>query len=709
MAGNSSPFDHEVSRNSQVLASVATCDRESRLLALAATLRVCGEKEADQIAAEITANLALTSRTWGWKIPRIAQPWWELFYSRYLLERENRACGTAVAALISRWTSLSVVVRQAALGCRAGLSRRGDWMAGESASAPERESLVRFAVEAAEVALLPVAIAGVLDADTNVAGAAEESLVLAAASMANANIRELGVRPQGGREQAFSHAEVGWRAALHAAVAGLCERYQEHRRRGVLGAALALLDRRTMAYARTESGDPLARWLLSGSQESHPAFRSMLRRNVGPLSRLRAWEWLTREPMLAAAVERVAWADSPAEHEAVLCAAHLIENPRRADRVGLIPVKKATQAGPIPDVGAIPMLSVDARRGLVRLIQGVRTTVEQKEGLLSPILADPDSVTRLAAVGALPAPAVLDYCFDADEGVATAATLKWSWTSEATGRSPVLGHLERSGHSGLRWLAGLEREANSELSRLSEWKKLREDRAACIEGLRSTIRAGDRQQRLGAILGAQRLGVQPEVEFELLSVLSETLEPRDDGKLVAAAVTALGGAGTGSALEAVQRCLQHSIARVRSNAAEALGRAMRGRGDLPFSAPRLYESMIEMKHEGSHRVRATVLREVLSAASPQRGGTGYEPVAAEGLVEMLDDSRATHRLAALWAVERVTAGPEVGDSLSRRWNALASRVAELTHDEEDEAVRRRAVRCARRMLARMRSPLEVAA
>ena len=123
----------------------------------------------------------------------------------------------------------------------------------------------------------------------------------------------------------------------------------------------------------------------------------------------------------------------------------------------------------------------------------------------------------------------------------------------------------------------------------------------------------------------------------------------------------------------------------------------RGRGDLPFAEPRLYESLMELKCDANHRVRASVLRGILRAASPDWGGTGYEPVVADELVRMLEDERPMHRVAGLWAVERVTACP--GESVARRWDRLASLVAGLARDETDDAVQRRAMWCARRMLA----------
>lgn len=546
-----------------------------------------------------------------------------------------------------------------------------------------------------------------MDADADIARVAEEGLAQAGAGLAGANIRELGVRPDALWEPLPVPQDAEWQRMLRAGLASLCEAYQDHRRTGVLGAAVAALNRGAMAFADTDQGDPLAKWLLGGSPNSHPALRSMLRRSVGALGRLRAWEWLTREPVMAAAVERFAWAELPAEHDAVLRAAHLIENPDRAERIRLIQVKGSGGRGPVPDATVLTGLGVEAKRGMARMCTGLAATDSEREEWLSPFLAEMDAGVRLSVVTALGAGAVMDYCFDPEEAIATCATLKWNsngGVSEAE-RRRVFENLERSPHASLRWMARVERESesgiSSELSRLRELTELSQNRPETVEAIRAAIGTGSDERRLDAIMMARRLGVQSQVELELLGVVGGSVEADELGKLAAAAVSALGEAGSESAAEAVRACLGHPVARVRSNAVESLARRLRGRGDLPFCSPRLYEAMIEMKDEGSHRVRATALREILSASSPTRGGTGYEPTAAEGLLSMLGDDRPAHRLAALWAVERVASAGEVGDSLARRWDTMASCVAELTVYEGDEAVRRRAVRCARRMLARM--------
>jgi hypothetical protein len=335
------------------------------------------------------------------------------------------------------------------------------------------------------------------------------------------------------------------------------------------------------------------------------------------------------------------------------------------------------------------------------------------------LLTDPDAAVRLSAVQALPVCAVLDYCYDNDAAVSEAASVKWISEATATDseRARVAGNMARSPHAGVRWLGELELErgaqwsCNNEMALASEWLRIAADRPVVVQSLRSALRTGTGDIQLAAMMAARRMGLQPEVELELLEVLGTDLNREETGasagKLLGAAASALGEIGSASALEAVRACMRHPIARVRANAAEALARRYRGKGDLPYAEPRLYETMIEMKDEGHHRVRSSAICAILRAASPECGGTGYEPTAADGLIQMLDDDRPMHRLAGLWAAERVVSR-DVGDSIARRWDVMASRVAELARDETDGAVRRRAHRCARRMLARMNQGAEIA-
>jgi hypothetical protein len=250
-----------------------------------------------------------------------------------------------------------------------------------------------------------------------------------------------------------------------------------------------------------------------------------------------------------------------------------------------------------------------------------------------------------------------------------------------TERSRVAANLTRSPHFSVRRLAS------------AFLQQSRREAAANLDLLRAAIRTTSGEDRLRAIQHARRLGLQRSIELELLSILSAAT---DSEAVLASAVSALGEAGSNSSAEAVELCLSHALPRLRANAAESLVKRSLGRGDLAAQSPRLYDALIEMKSDPSHRVRGSAIRAMLRAACPEWGGTGFEPAAADELLKMLEDDRPMHRLAGLWAAEH--AGE--GESIRRRWDQLASRVAHLAADDPDDAVQRRAVWCARRLLSR---------
>jgi hypothetical protein len=133
---------------------------------------------------------------------------------------------------------------------------------------------------------------------------------------------------------------------------------------------------------------------------------------------------------------------------------------------------------------------------------------------------------------------------------------------------------------------------------------------------------------------------------------------------------------------------------VRANAAEAvLGRVSR------LGEPTAVDTAIlELKSDPHHRARASVLRALLGGPEPLDVGAMPE------LVSMLGDPRPLHRLAGLWAVERLALAPApgAGSPVVQRLGDFSTLVAQAARSEPEEAVRERAVRCAARMLARVR-------
>ncbi|MBX3377227.1 MAG: HEAT repeat domain-containing protein [Phycisphaeraceae bacterium] len=639
-------------------------------LAFAAALRIAHESEADTLADALIRQLE------AWPVPsKDNHSWIAALRNRRSRKHLYIARRTCDPALINAWRHLSAPHRRRAMHLLQG--RVHQVLAAALRQAAASESIARFIGDSGDPTLLTALLPIISDADPRAASAAEESLVHVSQTLAPCPASHDFPSPS-----SFEYLEVAPKsisveslAALRAQLADLCITFPDHRRKGVLAAAVSLLGSASIAFG----GDPLGRWFLDEAAGSHPALRSMLRRGTGPLSRARAWEWLTRPALATAVEERLGRADSPDEFAAVLERSHLLENPRRAAR--LDGLRQRRRIPLLPALDAVAPLSPSARRGVPRM-----PGVDEPE--LLALLPDPDDAARLGAAAALPCTSVLDFCFDPSEPIARFAAVRW-WLGvggvSGQERSRVAANLTRSPHPSVRRLGS------------AFLQHSRRDAAANLDLLRAAIRTTSGEDRLRAIQHARRLGLQRSIELELLSILSAAA---DSEAVLASAVSALGEAGSNSSAEAVELCLSHALPRIRSNAAESLVKRSLGRGDLAAQSPRLYDSLIEMKSDPSHRVRASAIRAMLRAACPEWGGTGFEPAAADELLKMLEDDRPMHRLAGLWAAEH--AGE--GESIRRRWDQLASRVAHLAAEDPDDAVQRRAVWCARRLLSRDAGP-----
>jgi hypothetical protein len=236
----------------------------------------------------------------------------------------------------------------------------------------------------------------------------------------------------------------------------------------------------------------------------------------------------------------------------------------------------------------------------------------------------------------------------------------------------------------LRW------EPGSAESRLVARRALEQHRDGFLVKLRARVAAGPKVDRLRAIVLARSLGVQGEIELELLAVAASA----GDDWLTATAVGALGDIQTSSAAEVVRRFISHDCGRVRSNAAEAVLR----RTDAVEPGAPLDGRLVELKSDPHHRARASVLRALLAGPHPLDAG------ALPDLAAMLSDPRPLHRLAALWAVERLALAPAPGSGspMVQRIGEFSTLVAQAARDDPEEPVRERATRCAARMLARVR-------
>lgn len=236
---------------------------------------------------------------------------------------------------------------------------------------------------------------------------------------------------------------------------------------------------------------------------------------------------------------------------------------------------------------------------------------------------------------------------------------------------------------------------------------LTRDRASALSRIRDRIRTGDPDERIHAIRLAVRARVAAACELEILAALAG-----HDVRVASSAVLALAHVETESALAALRACLDHTDARVRANALEALsGRLRRGAGDA--SRPRAAEDGSPAPKRDAHhaltwsdsgsalpsqinlapaiesdaaRERCNAAHALIQAAEPKLRDHGLAVLAS-----MLDDDRPSHRRSALWLTARLG------------WTAPAHRVAVIAREDLDFSVRVLAHKTARRLLAELRT------
>lgn len=145
-------------------------------------------------------------------------------------------------------------------------------------------------------------------------------------------------------------------------------------------------------------------------------------------------------------------------------------------------------------------------------------------------------------------------------------------------------------------------------------------------------------------------------------------------KLAASAVRALASAQSPLATEALESALSHRDARVRANAIEALGQ---------HRAYPMLSHLRQMATSDDNRPRANAIAQLL------RTGDHDAP---HHLRDMLSDLASKHRISALWAVDHAGRTDTVGQ------------VAEMAISDRDPAVRERAAKTLKALLARMETP-----
>ena len=703
--------------------------RSARVSALSESLAVARPDEIEALAVELI-ELAIGADD----PPRVGRGPIGLLIApvRWVSRRRReRLARPARLELARRWTVLSAECRETALAI--GRGRWGDaveLLVG-STSADERLCAAMLVGDLGRPELVGPLVTLLFDEDSRVSKSAEAGLVRAAGRVGG--VRVIGVKEKNGARDVSETGEAVTPAArlafenhLLRAIKGV----NTHRRRRVVLAALVALGEPRHGVAGDDDR-PLVAWLNRRDDPGHIVLRSVLRRAREPLVRSRAWHWLTRDPIAAAALDRLARAETTEDHEIVLRHGHLAAHPVRRRRLRMIKVRPKVvkgnadesgtaagltlvrwpAAGPIPGAATVRALSVAARRNLPRWACSLNMDAASRQRALDPLLTDGDTGVRHAAARAASLRALADYCFDRDARVARTAVFRASNVgAAASDRDPgidarVAEQLRRHPAATVRAIA------EQECARLDPWgespasfvcarRLLRDDREALLAELRGRITSGDAVRRVGAIMLCRRLGLAETLESELkLCVRGSGARGEEELRVASTAVSALGEAGTPTARRVVRSALEHAGHRVRANAIEAIARWSMRRTDLAVADPPMYAQMIELKSDANHRVRANAIGTLLRGNPVDDSGRVYEPHAVQGLVSMLSDDRRMHRIAGLWLTDRLlTSGGASG--ITSDPATLAACVSELAGQEKDSDIRARASACARVLIRR---------
>jgi len=559
------------------------------------------------------------------------------------------------------------------------------------------------------------------DEDRGVAQAAERALVRATGRAAELGVAALefdtesdALEPTSveGIEEVIAHAVI---------------HFDEHRRFGVLLAALALLTEAGVSAGRRGIGTPLSNWLASKPTAAHGALRTVLRKADMGLARQRALSWIVMDHLAQAAGDRLSRANTPAEHEAVLERAYLNRRRLRASRVASLharPKVRQTanplpddadatppldwpEACPVPNEATIERLDPCARAGLAEWLSTLEIDRITRARVLAPRLNDDDPRVRLSLVRFAPPTLIEDLAYDENGAVARSAALAMSRLGEPLEAVPAanqpieacMGALGRHPDNAVRMIGRQELAragigAAGPLTACSARAALKRTDPKAV-WLIEAIESGEPDDRINAITLARRLGLPAThhtLRDALLAAVLATgpaggLEDDDDRqRLAATALRALSispGREVGKVLEAA---CQYPAPRVRANAVEALDdRRRRGLIDTPA------ERFVELTADTHQRVRANAVRAGLVGVE-SKPVLGTKQACEAALRSMLGDERPAHRVSGLWVAGRVLRrGPEL--SLGRRWTELAAVIADMARHDSDPTARSRATAC----------------
>lgn len=506
------------------------------------------------------------------------------------------------------------------------------------------------------------------------------------------------------------------------AIVDACEQFGEHQQREVMLAGLVLAQGPGYGH-----GAVLARLESMCRNPEHPGqsgIRAVLRRGLSPIVRERAWRWLGTEGLRVSALDRLGRATTLREHELVLKCGYLLASPKRRQALSALKVKSRRGVHgeePIPGE-ALPtlvqreQLSPVSRRYLADFAESVQISPAARATLADAGLCDPHPWVRWAYLRRAEAREQLNFAFDVDERLARSAALmrspagvrewvRWPLRTSDQHRLRTTSALVRSQHPCVRAIArGDARRLNpfvsrSAESRLAARQWLKGNRQEFLGALARRIEHGNGHEQIEAILLTRTLKLVLTFEPTLIAMFESD---RTEARVAATIVAALGDIDTPAAREVLIAGLAQLDPRVRANAVESLARVTHLQPQVLSQA-----AIAELKSDEHHRVRANALRCVIEQSTA--GNTdARDSSGIDGLASLLSDDRPLHRLAGLWLAERSLSGCG-RDRVGTSWDGLCRRVAAMASREDDEAVRNRATRCARRLLGEMRAVSRVQA
>jgi len=401
----------------------------------------------------------------------------------------------------------------------------------------------------------------------------------------------------------------------------------------------------------------------------------------------RVVSWLSIPALAPVAIQRLPEIRQSGGLGFVLEQAHLLRARGRGAR--LLRIGDAHKLLPAPP--EINALSPRARRGVVGWAESLPIRRDTLVAYLASLSACTDARVRFDAAHALrrladqggngPVDAALiQLAGDADGRVASAAAGALAAAASPHRRASLVPALRplaaESGHASVRHAC------HEALSLFDPWHRASglmghvcvlparriaaTDRARLDKEAREALSSADPLRRLHALELIERLGRVHDVIESVERAVRDA-----DSRVAAKATLVLSRAAAPKYARVLRTALTHQDPRVRASAVEGVARM--GLAE---------ESLADRLSDSSARTRANAVRCFLRQQPSTR--------LLNLLADMLRDERPDHRISGLWVAERLAE------------TDLAGPIARLAREDQDPLVRRRALRCAKRLLAEMR-------